>query len=1257
MADTPPEAERSVERWERTEVTGQGEGRSAGRPVIVHRRPGRHRFLVHRLTAEAPAGQTDSTHEGDPGDWQTHAGRPSEHQQESGSEVVDDTLSVTSVDDDIRVTWTGHWEGVQGETSSSAPDEEDGGGRALGESPTSGSDIGRQGISVDVDSKDFMAEEAFMIGVDRDDLDVDSKNFMTEEAFMIGVDREDLKEDSRDFRTEEAFMIDVDRGDLDKDSRDFRAEEAFMIGVDRDDIDMDSRDFRAEEALMIGVDRGDTDIDSKDFRAEEAFMIGVDRRDTDVDSKDLMAEEAFMIGVDRGDLHPTVAAKADDAPGDAADFVGSSVDPAEGLRPLPCSDRWERTLAEDGDERVKIHLDKRWFGAGPKLDRALSSGVDNNNSTELDLNRDVEDAAGVGGGGPVKVVRRVERSFSIDEDGRKSQVTDRLLERRKTIEVDKEDLSGLEAIHTSCLDIVIGGDEGRKEQNVVSEINVIWGKTVEADLEEESPTPDRLVSPREDSWAGSSLGDTDTGDYWSGDVSTDTVRTSGSFDTYVDTGDSMYTSDSNDSLRLSGPDHLGSPESTRPPPLHSTPRGPGRLERSEAFHTLWDRHPSPLQSRSVSVWETDTGPALTISGEPGSVWSESGQSTVVSRIDVDITGGKTEGQQKDLDSESEERRISRGLFKVDVANLGLPSSHSSSVDAESSGLPDTGPGAAGTQCGSVDWREDCKKTGGDLPHAVRQTSGSRHSWVQQPQQLKILDNQTDSSELSSTVVRDDEQEESAVSTKTFEGEEFVPLASKKKKKLKKKKKKQKAELRYAGTVGDDRDDVQGTGDDPQVPGDHWPESGSGTAGDDRAGGQEAGDDIEQLYMECDRREVEVRGDEASATIVSEERDTFFERYETGTISLDVGEIGLKYSDTGDRAAIETEDKSEVAPEDSSNTAPVRPTEGEQVTSASPLPLEHDAEDEETKSTPPLSAQDYLTQLFEASPVDQATLFLHSEGNDVLLNVSKGRRRILKPHRRFTKDPRGMGETEPEGTATASAIVSGSPTSRTEEADGEASLDKERLRLDPTDSVVKICDGGGEDDGTMELGEDEDDDKSEARSRKRLAGGQFKEDGQTGPDDQEDVGGETGDSNNNNRQDAGGSEDMGLGEWREVVSYHDLNDFDMGERDTDYDTHVAMRAVQDPDPHRVDDNVPAAGHTLPAEDDTVPAEDDTVPAEDDTAPAKMTLPCWMTLSPLKMTLSPLTMTLLMTLSLLKMTLSLLKMTLSPLKMSLLKMTPR
>ena len=1158
MADTPPEAERSVERWERTEVTVQGEGHSAGRPVIVHRRPGRHRFLVHRLTAEAPAGQTDSTHEGDPGDWQTHAGRPSEHQQESGSEVVDDTLPVTSVDDDIRVTWTGHWEGVQGETSSSAPDEEDGGGKALGESPTLGTDMGS---TVDGDSKDFMAEEAFMIGVDRGDLD----------------------KDSRDFRAEEALMIGVDKGDTDVDSRDFRTEEAFMIGVDRDDLDMDSRDFKAEEALMIGVDRGDTDVNSRDFRAEEAFMIGVDR----------------------GDLDPTVAAEADDAPGDAADFVGSSVDPGEGLRPLPCSDRWERTLAEDGGERVKIHLDKRWFGAGPKLDSALSSGVGNDNSTELDLNRDVEDAAGVGGGGPVKVVRRVERSFSIDEDGRKSQVTDRLLERRKTIEVDREDLSGLEAIHTSCLDIVIGGDEGREEQNVVSEINVIWGKTVEADLEDESPTPDRLVSPREDSWAGSSLGDTDTGDYWSGDVSTDTVRTSGSFDTYVDTGDSMYTSDSNDSLRLSGPDHLGSPDSTRAPPLHSTPRGPGRLERSEAFHTLWDRHPSPLQSRSISVWETDTGPALTISGEPGSVWSESGQSTVVSRIEMDITGGKTEAQQKDLDSESEERRISRGLFKVsdDVANLGLPSSHSSSVDAESSGLPDTGPGAAGTQCGSVDWREDCKKTGGDLPHAIRQTSDSRHSWVQQPQQLKILDNQTDSSELSSTVVRDDEQEESAVSTKTFEGEEFVPLASKKKKKLKKKKKKQKAELRYAGTGGDDRDDGQGTGDDPQVPGDHWPESGSGTVGDDRDGGQEADDDIEQLYMECDRREVEVRGDEASATLVSEERDTLFEIYETGTISLDVGEIGLKYSDTGDRAAIETEDKSEVAPEDSSNTAPVRPTEGEQVTSASPLPLEHDAEDEETKSTPPLSAQDYLTQLFEASPVDQATLFLHSEGNDVLLNVSKGRRRILKPHRRFTKDPRGMGETEPEGTATASAIVSGSPTSRTEEADGEASLDKERLRLDPTDSVVKICDGGGEDDGTMELGEDEDDDKSEARSRKRLAGGQFKEDGQTGPDDQEDIGGETGDSNNNNRQDAGSSEDMGLGERREVVSYHDLNDFEMGERDTDCDTQVAMPAVQDTDPHRVDDNVPAAGHTLPAEDDTVPAEEITVPAEDDTVPAE------------------------------------------------------
>ncbi|KAH9507318.1 hypothetical protein Btru_056900 [Bulinus truncatus] len=178
--------------------------------------------------------------------------------------------------------------------------------------------------------------------------------------------------------------------------------------------------------------------------------------------------------------------------------------------------------------------------------------------------------------GGVKILRQIRRSVSIDKDGRRSQLSNRLVERRRTLEVDNGDLSGVGTRHVSCLEFRVGPPDTREEEpRMVSEINVVWGKIVDADnalviAPSSSDTPaDFIQSPTQTRSMDDSL------DYWSADMSSDSFMTFDSDDTFVDTGDSMYTSGSNNSF----------------------------IERSELFLDVSQRSVS-LEPQNISIFET-----------------------------------------------------------------------------------------------------------------------------------------------------------------------------------------------------------------------------------------------------------------------------------------------------------------------------------------------------------------------------------------------------------------------------------------------------------------------------------------------------------------------------------------------------------------------------------------------------------------------------------------------------------------------------
>ena len=962
--------------------------------------------------------------------------------------------------------------------------------------------IGVDRGNVDEDSTDFRADEAFMIGVDRGNVDEGSTDFRAEEAFMIGVDRGNVDEDSANFRAEEAFMISVDRGNVDEGSTDFRAEEAFMRGVDRGNVDEGSTDFRAEEAFMRGVDRGNVDEGSTDFRAEEAFMRSVDRGNVDEGSTDFRAEEAFMIGVDINDAGYDAGVKADDG----ACVTGAGAGHREHPGPVTCSERWERTVIVDRDSKGKIVVFNSWFGAGQKLDPVLRSdpekNIDEFNFKCEDVVHDVDDAV-VGGAvdfvdvtvveddgcddsetiggddGGVRVVRRIERSFSIGEDGKRSQFTDRLLERRKTIEVDKEDLSGLETIHTSTSDIMIGGDKERAGLSQVSEINVIWGKTVEADLDPEgdakmgSPITDMLASPI-DSWTGSSVGDTDTGEYWSGDVSTDTVVTSSSFD-------SMYACDSNGSHHDSGLEYPSSANSSRRGPVHITPHAVSRLERSEAFHFLPDQQASPLQPRSITVWEGDSGQVLTISSEPGAPYTLAMDNIFVSTLDISSRRGSQHRDSETLEeprgARNNERSSVRALFKNsdDIDILKLPSERDSSLDENVSRLSPTVTITdvpeiiipIAERANYVDRREEYLHDIDELPQFTRHSMSDGRSWLPHLQTYSsmVADNHTGFSGLPTAAAGEGKERLSPDFSKTFENEKFVPLASRKKKKLKKKKK-MKGEQNYTAETEESSGFKTEIEDKPQ------PMPGTIEAEGMSQGVRTRADyDSEQINTGAERHATEFLENNPIKTYVSEELDVRGTK-DTDNTHSDGSKLDFIDFDDADSSPTITEKRRKKIHDSKSSESAKASADDEDKTLGEVTGVKND---EGGEATPPDHAQDYLNQLFQSAAVDPATLLLHSEDHDgdVLLNVSKGRRRILKPHRRFTK--RGRDDTEP-------AEISQLPTPRSDDPTKKDDLGRESPQAGPL-SVHN--------EDTAGLGEDDCGGEGEMWRRKRVAGDQSK----------------------------------------------------------------------------------------------------------------------------------------------------------------------
>ncbi|GFR84721.1 nesprin-1-like [Elysia marginata] len=961
MAEAPG-PERHVERWERTEVIGHEAGRGhtvEGRAVIVHRRPDRHAFLTHSLAVDDP-------NEGDE-DVGIHAKSNqfesqdvSGHDRETSGDLQRQVSSTERGDGsgDSHITWTTTWQGVLDETPSCVHEGGEHGEslqRFSVESSPVDTDISLEGLAADfTEAQPLNTELVFS-----------TRDFMAEEAFMIGLDGGGLGLHNRESATDKSMEIGFDSTGTN------------VIVVNRGDVLVDRRDLRAEEALMVGIDSCDADVDSRDFRTEEAFMIGVDMGGAGVDNINMQCKTKEYFSIRSG-------------------------------------------IGDEGVDGIE--------------DKVVGHVVGGDYIDDDDVVDNVADVTGADGG-HVTVLRRVERSFSIGEDGRKSQVTDRLLERRKTIEVNKEDLSGLEVIHTSSLDIMIGGDREREGQNEVSEINVIWGKTVEADLSNENDSlveSPCLTSPTVDSCATSSVGDTDTADYWSGDVSIGTARSSGSFETYVDTGDSMFASDSTDSPVQSVIDYQGSSGK----PCHSTPRATRDLERSEAFHSLWDAQVSPLQtSRSVSVWEAWASQPATISSQPRitldtglsqvSVNTEQGN-RVVSRVEItcrdtapDSGNRATQPEQgfdnpgdedclasRDLFRVSEDMARPRDLFRVseDIARPSVPGERDTMVGGNNSHELYSVLGSAEGEdclvfkCESVDRREEYLERDKEEPKIIRQARPVVIPFSLHPVKENSradLDVKSGPSKLN---VSGGKTQESVDSTRTFDDEGFVPLAGKKKKKLRKKKKKNKAGLRDSDTMEDVGATGPGDEEKPQpIPGGDSRVPGAATFLES-VGGHLSGD-VQQVDIECASGETGLQQHETDTTAVS---------IETINIVSDGGQTAVEDVLATNSETLDFEDNSQTLSQDSEPT----------VTDV----LEAVPEDKtlsffsrtESKDPDVLTDQDYLNQVLQTASLDPATFLLHSEGQggDILLNVSKGRRRILKPHRRYTKDRGESGETEP-----------------------------------------------------------------------------------------------------------------------------------------------------------------------------------------------------------------------------------------------------
>ncbi|GFO48204.1 nesprin-1-like, partial [Plakobranchus ocellatus] len=1273
MADSP-QHERYVDRWERTEAIDQdGDQDNTGtvRSVIVHRRPDMPTFLVHGIINEDSESEMGG---------QVHDANLLEDAADAVLVLAGASEYTSPPDpnaaDDPQVTWTRRFEGVDDNTTlfkqhkGGVPDTESQSLEtdiSLGEDiDGAGADVGEECVNVDSGAvgvgSSYIPQQNDYDDDDEDDRrcdeEVEQYSFRSD---MFGAKAVDGKSDVLMDEAEDNQMLPcAERWErtLGVDGSDSDSSHARQISVHRDKYRFGAGVHEVEDTGLDTLPRYGSKVDSVAFIVAAGVQDRVDGsnmvRGEDVSSEDETTKvkmRNFAV-VDVAQKEPLSVEE-----GDLSNACLAETVPKE-------------------DDGIIFQTDK-----------------DESNSEEESAICDdsIEDK-----GSQVNIVRRVERSFSIGEDGRKNQITDRLVQRRKTIEVDKEDLSGVEARHTSCLNIMIGGN-AEVEESVVSEINVIWGKTIDTDMEQVDDTSDgafqsdALVSPTGESLAGSSVGD--IGEYWSGDVSTDTVRTSDSFDTYVDTGDSMYTSESNNSPRDSRVEYFCPEDKMYPPQFQSTPRNQRAVKRSEAFHFVWDPQHSPLQSKSFSLWEEGAGQVVTISSVPNTLRSQTSyttgpENTVVSRLDIssektidiadsDLTEPAPHGNDQQTHGAREDKpsKAAKDLFKVseDIANLGLVSDDSlvhvkgedtsnatndierpdqsictnenekndndangdeidnvsDSGPVESANVDITGSGDESASTSFVDRKEEHLEIAKDLPRILsRPLSLANKSFPEPRLQGLSVDAgpHGDSSDLPMSPGNEGPNPESLDSCRQFEDDEFVPLASKKKKRLKKKKKKCK-EFKDSARA------EEAPPIDPEETVYTLAEKGDG----EMSGGAAAewvrfiSESVPQKqFLQTDdnwHEEFFVGGNErqttelASADLNADKATEVADGKEFARSEIDfqrVDEGNDLVVDTGQKNKAKEEQECELCPSDfpkpqieiegSNDTNLFETKSGSDIAND-----QHNDDNDEVKTAPSESAQDYLTHIFKDAETDPQMMLLHSEGQDgdVLLNVSKGRRRILKPHRRFTKNPQERAQNEAGGAVVdSSENVSHCPMPSEEQStdDGSNIIGPQPVNTD-TEKLMKC-----EDKDRISLDVEEDTcDKDDGKNRKRLSGGQLKfsqdqsadtydesavpsdsmldSNGNLDPkvvggnDDREDNAVDTNNSDQLNKEDT--SYETFSGDLRQVVSYEDIDVFDSQSDGTNIITSDRpIVGAHDDSENAVIDIVPVPGDDAAGTDDGV-----------------------------------------------------------------------